>query len=66
MLWRGPLPEKLGSRARAALAAAMAKKVALELTIEREAAFMEDRPPNFTAYAKDYPGLVQRETGACW
>jgi HlyD family secretion protein/adhesin transport system membrane fusion protein len=49
-------------RARAALAAAMAKKAALELTIEGETAFIEDRPPNFAAYTKDYPDLVQRET----
>jgi adhesin transport system membrane fusion protein len=51
-------------RARGALAVAMAKEVALELTIERETAFIEDRPPNFGAHAKDYPGLVQRETAA--
>jgi HlyD family secretion protein/adhesin transport system membrane fusion protein len=51
-------------RARAALAAAMANKVALELAIERLTAFLEDRAPDFAAAAKDYPGLVARERSA--
>jgi HlyD family secretion protein/adhesin transport system membrane fusion protein len=51
-------------RARAALAAAMAKKVAFEIEIEARGAFIEDRPADFSRYAKDYPDLVDRATAA--
>jgi HlyD family secretion protein/adhesin transport system membrane fusion protein len=51
-------------RARAALAAAMAKKVALEIEIEARTAFIDDRPADFSRYARDYPGLVERATAA--
>jgi HlyD family secretion protein/adhesin transport system membrane fusion protein len=51
-------------RARADLAAATAKKVALEIELEVRTAFIEDREPDLSRYAKDYPGLVERATGA--
>jgi HlyD family secretion protein/adhesin transport system membrane fusion protein len=51
-------------RARAALATATAKKVALEIEIEARTAFIEERPPDFSPYAPDYPNLVARATGA--
>src|SRR4051812_20074568 len=51
-------------RAEAALAVSLAKKVALELSIERLTAFMENRAPDFANYAVAYPGLVARETAA--
>ena len=51
-------------RGEAELATATARKVALELEIERLTAFIDDRAPDFARFARDYPALVARETAA--
>ncbi|MCA0302874.1 MAG: HlyD family type I secretion periplasmic adaptor subunit [Proteobacteria bacterium] len=51
-------------RPQSELATAAARKVALELEIERLTAFIDDRAPDFSRVAMDYPALVARETAA--
>ncbi|UPY37013.1 HlyD family type I secretion periplasmic adaptor subunit [Sediminicoccus sp. KRV36] len=51
-------------REAAELATALANRAAAEIAIERLSAFIDDRAPDFSAFAAQYPNLVAREQAA--